>query len=175
MLSIRMTQRAVKLDLPQLERTSRRIVESVGMGGWDLGLWFAGDKVVRNLNQKYRMKDATTDILSFPYHEPLCPGSLPEPKLRDDFNLGDIIISIPQVSRDCKREGWDLTHRLPVLITHGVCHCLGYDHDTEEHFMDMYRREMQTLEQLGDVDIMKGGATLKDRLVVAPMRGTKVQ
>ena len=40
--------------------------------------------------------------------------------------------------------------------------------------MDMYRREMQVLEQWGDVDIIKGGATLKDRLVVAQAGETKL-
>ena len=32
-----------------------------------------------------------------------------------------------------------------MLITHGICHLIGYDHDTEEQFRLMYAKELDII------------------------------
>ena len=168
-VAIRISQRKVKFDKYRLEQQTLRILELCGCKGWDLGLWLAGDKTIRSLNEQYRRKKKTTDILSFPFHEDITtPGVLPDLK-SEGFpgaqNLGDIVIGVPHVSRDCIRYGWDLHHRVPVLITHGVCHLMGYDHVDDESFEEMYRREMSVLKGLeedGIVNIDLGGGRLSE-------------
>ena len=152
-VAIRITQRTVKFDKYRLEQQSLRILELCGCKGWDLGLWLSGDKAIRALNGEYRQKKKTTDILSFPFQENITtPGVLPDPPQGEGFpgayNLGDIVIGVPHVSRDCNRYGWDLYHRIPVLITHGVCHLMGYDHEDDDSFEEMYKRELSVLADL---------------------------
>ena len=59
-------------------------------------------------------------------------GSLPvvSPDKEHDYNLGDVILGMSVISEQCACEGVRLEHRLPVIFTHGLCHLLGYQHDT---------------------------------------------
>ncbi len=47
----------------------------------------------------------------------------------DEENLGELVISVPYVQRWCKQRGVKLHNRMVRLVAHGVCHCLGYDHE----------------------------------------------
>lgn len=58
----------------------------------------------------------------------IVPGLLPRPEWECDYNLGDVILGMPVVAEGCGREGGRLEHRLPVIVTHGLCHLLGYKH-----------------------------------------------
>ena len=37
------------------------------------------------------------------------------------------------IREDCKKEGVRLTDRLPVIVTHGLCHLIGYQHDVQRN------------------------------------------
>ena len=104
---------------------------------------------IRNLNRTYRNLDQATDVLAFPYHEVysipcmqaskvVCyiqeteAGSLPyvEHDKEHDYNLGDVILGMSVIGEQCASDGVSIEHRLPVIVTHGLCHLLGYRHDT---------------------------------------------
>ena len=50
-----------------------------------------------------------------------------------DYNLGDVILGMSVICEECACDGVSLEHRLPVIFTHGLCHLLGYTHDTLKH------------------------------------------
>ena len=95
----------------------------------------------------------------------LTAGLLPviPPDREDDFNLGDVILGMPVISEECEGEGVRLEHRLPVVVTHGLCHLLGYQHDTALH-----AENVRTPVWLGQArqtviifsDVQKGGSCL---------------
>jgi len=89
---------------------------------------FVGDRAMRRVNRDFRGKDATTDVLSFP------GGATPE-----GLHLGDVLISLPAARRQTP-EGDALEHEIRRLLLHGVLHCLGFDHDSDDG-------EMERLEQ----------------------------
>ena len=62
----------------------------------------------------------------------LVPGELPKPELDWDYNLGDIILGMPVISDDCTSDGARLRDRLPVIVTHGLCHLIGYRHESSK-------------------------------------------
>ncbi len=80
------------------------------------------DALLHDLNRRYRRKDASTDVLSFP--EAGGPGS-----------LGDIAISVDTAERNARAEGRPLARELEVLTLHGFLHLLGYDHEVDDGTM----------------------------------------
>lgn len=116
-----------------------------------ISLLIADDHAVRELNRRYRGIDQTTDVLSFSAHHPGPwqgddhPPPTPDDAAADDDTgpphdffpipagepppLGDIIISLPQATRQAARQGIPLRRELALLLAHGALHLLGCDHD----------------------------------------------
>ena len=97
------------------------------------------DDRMKQLNELFRGKDSTTDVLSFP-HEP------------DEFdpdkdNLGDIVISVEQAQKQAAENGLTLEGEIKQLILHGLLHLCGYDHETDDGKMNA--RELELRERLG--------------------------
>ena len=83
-----------------------------------------GDGRMRALNRRYRGKDRTTDVLSFPAG-PAGGGF-----------LGDLVISAPEARRQARRSGVPVAAAMEKLLLHGLLHLLGYDHETDDGEMD---------------------------------------
>ena len=98
------------------------------------------DREMRRLNRQYRGKDKTTDVLSFPGDlvADEAPEASPLPRLD---HLGDVVISVPTARRQAEQAGQPVDRELRVLLLHGVLHCLGYDHETDDGTME--RLEMR--------------------------------
>lgn len=88
------------------------------------------DDTMASLNRKFRRKNKTTDVLTFPaddsYADPSAKGR----------PLGDIVISLDQAKRQAIDERHSLATELRYLIVHGVLHALGYDHETDNGEMN---------------------------------------
>jgi probable rRNA maturation factor len=79
---------------------------------YELSLVFVGKKRIKKLNQKYRLKDKVTDILSFPLTE----------------NSGEIFICIEKCKTACKKFDRNLTNFVVFLFIHGLMHLKGMEH-----------------------------------------------
>jgi len=87
------------------------------------------DARVRALNRKFRKKDTTTDVLSFPAEEP--------------GYLGDVVISGGVAARQARAAGHPLATELRVLALHGLLHLLGYDHERDDGQMARLERRLR--------------------------------
>jgi probable rRNA maturation factor len=95
------------------------------------------------LNQEYRNKTGSTNVLSFPFE---CPGEV-------ELNLlGDLVICAPVVEREARQQGKNSQAHWAHMLVHGVLHLLGYDHVEESDAVDMEAREVQILQKLGFAD-----------------------
>jgi probable rRNA maturation factor len=92
---------------------------------------FVGDRAMRELNRRYRGIDGTTDVLSFP------GGTTPAGR-----HLGDVVISVPAARRQAAERGHRLAVELRRLLLHGVLHCLGHDHETDQGEMARLERRL---------------------------------
>jgi len=72
------------------------------------------DKLMRDLNKRYRKKDKTTDVLSF--------------NLGEDGILGEIYISYPTARKQAKMYNCSIEDELKRLAEHGTLHIMGYTH-----------------------------------------------
>ena len=132
-----------------VEDQLRSAVEQVMMaelvdGPVELSLLITGDETVQELNRTYREIDSTTDVLAFALQEgddfPGDPEGLSQ--------LGEVIISCPQASRQVEEHGHSLEREISILVIHGVLHLLGYDHATDEDAEVMESREAKILKVL---------------------------
>lgn len=118
-------------------------------------LTITDDKGIRAINLAWRGRDAATDVLSFP-NLPVNPGRLFNQNDKDSVNawdsdlgayqLGDIIISAERARAQALEYGHSLFREMTYLFVHGVCHLLGYDHDSKEDSKLMREQEEQALQ-----------------------------
>jgi rRNA maturation RNase YbeY len=137
------------LSLSGVQSLGEHILNAAGASRSDLSLLLVGDGAMRRLNRRYRRKDRTTDVLAFPFRK---HSSRPSPRAPHPVPalLGDIVISLPQAARQAKRAGHSLERELAVLVTHGVLHLLGYDHErSAREAQRMSRREQAVLRKVG--------------------------
>src|SRR3989304_8570310 len=145
MILIKNTQRKIFLDIPKIHHEVENILQILGYAGFDLGIWFTSDATIRTYNRQYRHQDKPTDVLSFPYHSELKAGEQITVTHPDDKNLGDLIVSPAYVERNAQELGVTFEHRLRVILIHGICHLLGYDHIKDEDYMVMHAKEQDIL------------------------------
>ena len=143
------TQRSADLDVERYRHILERLLQHEGYADWDLSVWLTNDATIRRYNKTYRDVDKPTDVLSFSPHAHLKPGKRIVVRDADEKNLGDLIISIPYVQRFCMREGCAFEERMTLLLVHGFCHLLGYDHATEKQYAQMSANEHQLIAFLG--------------------------
>ena len=107
-----------------------------------LTIRITGDELLQELNRTHRGIDAPTDVLSFPAEDDDFP---PGEDGESESYLGDIAISVPAVHRNAQLTGTPPDRELRHLVTHGVLHLLGYDHDSDEDEARMRAREVVLL------------------------------
>ncbi len=147
-INIKNTQRSITVSTARLKANAQKMLNALGYGDFDLGIWLTTDATIRRYNKDYRGKDSATDILSFSYHDQLQPGDDIIVKEPEDKNLGDLIISIPYVKNDAAKWGQTFTQRLDVLLAHGISHLLNYDHETDEEYVQMQKVEKRLLKSI---------------------------
>jgi len=101
---------------------------------------------IRRLNNKYRNIDKETDVLSFPMFDKEEILHLKENEQED--TLGDIIISIEQVKKQCIEYGHSFEREFAYMLVHGFYHLVGYDHIEENDKAEMRTKEENVLKEL---------------------------
>lgn len=81
---------------------------------YHLSLSFISSNEQRKLNKKYRNKDATTNILSFPYSK----------------NEGEITLDLKKSKIDAPLFDMTYTTFIKYLFIHGCLHLKGYEHSS---------------------------------------------
>lgn len=104
-------------------------------------LRLTNDVEIAQLNAQFRAENRPTDVLSFPYGEPLEPNG--------PLHLGDIAIALPQARQQAEKGGHSLEAELQLLAVHGTLHLLGYDHTTPDEQAEMWAEQSAVLAQLG--------------------------
>jgi probable rRNA maturation factor len=119
-----------------LERFARTVRDQVARGR-EFHCLVTGDAELRSLNLRFRGKDTTTDVLSFP--------SGGEAGKRGP--IGEMAISLGRARAQARELGHSLETEVCVLMLHGVLHLLGLDHETDNG--RMARAEIRWQRKLG--------------------------
>lgn len=99
----------------------------------DIAVVLGDDRLLRELNRRYRGLDRSTDVLSFPYGE-------------DDGPIeGDIVVSVERARLQARRFRVSLGREVARLVVHGALHLAGLDHHTAAERRVMKRHESDAL------------------------------
>ena len=115
-----------------------------------LSLLLADDARLKDLNGRYRGKDAPTNVLSFALAADDTDGPGPVPG--EPIALGDVAIAYETVVEEARTEGKSLRDHLYHLVVHGTLHLLGHDHIDDTGTAAMERLEAGILATLGIAD-----------------------
>jgi probable rRNA maturation factor len=150
-------QRAVALSLGALENFLRRLRQELRLGDAEVTVCLVSDAEIAGMNELFRKKAGSTDVLSFPAAkrqrmspagEPRKPGHT-RLRLRVPLGLvsgealGDIAIAPAVAQRNANSYGRTLPMELKILMLHGVLHLLGYDHETDRGEMNRAERRLR--------------------------------
>ncbi len=139
-----------KLDAALIENAVSNVLEVEGARyPTEVSVAVTGDETVADLNQRFRGKSGTTDVLSFAMSggEVGEGGFVSPPSGKQD--LGEVIISYPQASRQAETLGHDAKDEIAFLTVHGVFHLLGYDHEASSEAELMKEMEARALRLMG--------------------------
>lgn len=106
----------------------------------ELSLRIVDEDEMTQLNQQFRGKEKSTNVLSFPAD---IPAEL-------EINLlGDIALCAPVIEREAHEQGKTLEAHYAHMSVHGVLHLLGYDHIEDTDADQMEALEVKVLAHLG--------------------------
>jgi len=91
------------------------------------------------LNQTYRHKKGSTNILSFAYQE-------------NDELLGDMAICAPLIFKQAQQQHKELLAHWAHIVIHGYLHLIGFEHQTNQEATKMEQLEVEILQFLGYPD-----------------------
>jgi probable rRNA maturation factor len=130
-------EQGVVIDTQRLRDVALRAAAGEGATG-EISITLVDAARIAELNARYLDGEGPTDVLSFPLDGLVSspPGDGEPPVL-----IGDIVLC-PEVAVAQAPPGpGGVVSELDLLVTHGVLHLLGYDHDSEEAAAAMRSRE----------------------------------
>ena len=116
---------------------------------------FVDGEEIQRLNRETRGIDKVTDVLSYPALDGIkgqaIVGEDHPYEIDEEGNLllGSVVVCCDRAKEQAEEYGHGYRRELHSLLVHGMMHCLGYDHMTEEEKAEMREQEETVLAKLG--------------------------
>ena len=98
-----------------------------------LTVLLSNNKNIKKLNKKFRNKNKTTDVLSFPFEKKI--------NIKKSPYIGDIVISYEFMNKPKTLSVLEFKYKVIKIFIHGFLHLLGYDHIKLKDFKKMLIEE----------------------------------
>ena len=98
-----------------------------------LTILLSDNKNIKKLNKKFRNKNKSTDVLSFPSEKKL--------NIKKSPYIGDIVVSYEFMNRPKALSALEFKSKVAKIFIHGFLHLLGYDHIKLKDFKEMLIEE----------------------------------
>lgn len=108
---------------------------------------FTDGKMTHIINKEYRNKDYPADIITFA----IFADSEESERFVQEFeiNLGEVIIALDKIIISAQEKGISKEAELLFMISHGIMHLLGFDHQTQQDFDFVVEYQKQALKSIG--------------------------
>ena len=103
-----------------------------------------GNKKIHEINKEYRHKDRPTDVITFS----LFADDETSSDIDGEIYLGEIIISADQTKIQADENKKTFEEELHFLLSHGILHLLGFDHQDEETYTFMINLQDKILDNV---------------------------
>ena len=107
-----------------------------------LTILLSNNKNIKKLNKKFRNKNKSTDVLSFPSEKKI--------NIKKSPYIGDIVVSYEFLNKPKALSVLEFKNKITKVFIHGFLHLLGYDHIKLKDFKEMLIEEekiYQTIEK----------------------------
>lgn len=105
---------------------------------------YCDSEKTHQINKEYRDKDYAADIITFA----IFADSEEKFVFDNEINLGEIIISLDKVKENAEEKSVRFEDELYFLISHGIMHLLGFDHQTNEDYNFIIEAQVSALEKI---------------------------
>jgi len=114
-----------KLKLAVAETIKNSGLKNVFSKKVTISLGFVSSKEIQKINQKYRGKNSSTDILSFANYE---TQEIILKKKGNDIFLGEMIVCCKNIENYIQKKNISLDEEMIRVVSHGILHLLGFSH-----------------------------------------------
>ncbi len=125
-----------------VRKAAEKALFAEGCGDCEVSIFLTDDDEIHRLNRLYRGVDSPTDVLAFAMRE----------GIDNDLNreiLGDVVVSLPRAEEQAGMYCHSLEVEMSLLISHGVLHLLGYEHEQRDDLLVMQQKQRDILRLLG--------------------------
>jgi len=123
-----------------------------------VGVFIVDSATIRQINNDYRHKDKSTDVISFrlidnPNFVPITSENFPIDYDCDTntIYLGEIFICQQIAEEQALEYNHSLEREVLELFSHGMLHLLGYDHETDAEREIMHQYELDIVNNLDKI------------------------
>ncbi|MCH3961218.1 MAG: rRNA maturation RNase YbeY [Solobacterium sp.] len=109
----------------------------------EISVTFVRSASIHKINREYRGIDRPTDVISFAIRDDI-DMDIPE----EEKDLGDLFINIDYAKKQAAEYGHSYQREIGFLFTHGLLHCLGYDHMKPKDEKVMFALQDQILDPI---------------------------
>ncbi len=127
---IRLAKRILKFYLALPEVNKSCCLNGFEYESISFDFLYCDSNKTHDINKEYRNKDYPADIITFA----IFADSEEKFIFDGEINLGEVIIALDKVQEEAEKKGVSREHELAFLISHGILHLLGFDHQTEEDY-----------------------------------------
>ena len=136
------------IDLEQIRTWGEQVLAAEGYpDSAEASIVLVTSDVMARLNASALGAEGPTDVLSFPI-EHLTPGEVPDTQ-GPPIVVGDVFLCPDYILRQAEDLGTNKSDEFALLVTHGLLHCLGYDHVEDGDASLMEGRERALLSNWG--------------------------
>jgi probable rRNA maturation factor len=139
-----------ELDLAGMRTLAELVISNEGFPkDTEVTLLFVDEDEMSSYNERFLNRSGPTDVLAFPV-EDLLPGVAPDPNpTGPPMMIGDVIIAPAYVKRQAGELEVDFEDEMALMVTHGILHLMGYDHQADGDAAAMENREVEILGLVG--------------------------
>ena len=94
-----------------------------------LTILLSNNRNIKKLNKKFRKKNKSTDVLSFPSEKKF--------NIKKSPYIGDIVVSYESMNEPKTLSTLEFKNKVTKIFIHGFLHLLGYDHIKLKDFKEM--------------------------------------
>lgn len=131
-LSLTNRQRSRSLDLRRFRRRLAALLrDELGQADYDLSFVLVDEAEMTRANETFLRHAGSTDVITFDYRDPACPGRL----------AGEILLCVDEAVLQARRYRTTWRQELVRYAIHGLLHLSGYDDHRAEDRRRMKREE----------------------------------